>query len=59
MTMKEVKEMAKALGLKAGKLKKAELIRDIQVKEGNFPCFGTAEGYCDQMACTFREDCLV
>ena len=26
--------------------------------EGNFDCFGTAKGYCDQLQCCFRQDCL-
>ncbi|MBI5345069.1 MAG: SAP domain-containing protein, partial [Deltaproteobacteria bacterium] len=34
------------------------LVRAIQTKEGNFPCFGTAEVYCDQLNCSFRDDCL-
>lgn len=58
MNIIQIREKAKALGLKTGWVKKAELIRQIQVAEGNFPCFGSAEGYCDQMDCAFREDCL-
>jgi hypothetical protein len=56
--MTQVKNLAKSIGIKAGKLKKAELIRKIQIEEGNFPCYATAEGYCDQEDCIFREDCL-
>ncbi len=59
MKMQEVREKAKALGLKKTfGLSKAELIRQIQKAEGNFDCFGTAEDYCDQIQCCFREDCL-
>ncbi|TAN62176.1 SAP domain-containing protein [bacterium] len=58
MQLTEVKKMAKTLGIKAEKLKKLEMIRAIQAKEGNFPCFGTAKDYCDQLNCLFREDCL-
>ena len=58
MNITQVREKAKALGIKTGKIKKADIIRQIQSKEGNFPCFGTAEAYCDQMNCAFREDCL-
>lgn len=58
MTVTEIKEMATRLGIKAGKMKKADLIQEIQKAEGNFPCFGTATDYCDQTDCMFREDCL-
>lgn len=59
MKMKEVREKAKALGLRnTFGLSKAELIRRIQRAEGNFDCFGTAGDYCDQSECCFREDCL-
>lgn len=58
MDLAEVKKMAKALGVKVSRMGKLELIREIQKKEGNFPCFGTAAGYCDRLDCCFREDCL-
>ena len=60
MQIEEIKKRAKAVGLKpaTGKTKKLELVREIQKAEGNFPCFGTAEKYCDQTGCFFREDCL-
>lgn len=48
------------IGAKASAIRKSklEMIREMQVKEGNFPCFGTADLYCDQTNCAFREDCL-
>ena len=59
MKMQQVKEKAKALGLKnTFGLSKTELIRRIQRAEGNFDCFGTAGDYCDQRFCCFRGDCL-
>jgi hypothetical protein len=58
MKMDEVRERAKALGIKTGQMKKADLIRQIQKAEGNFDCFGTAQNNCDQWNCCFREDCL-
>jgi hypothetical protein len=58
MTVKELQKMAKAMGIKTSGLKKAEMIKQIQKTEGNFDCFGTALGYCDQINCLFREDCL-
>lgn len=59
MTLKQIKEIAKEKGVKAGNIKKAELIRTIQRAEGNFECFGTAiGGTCDQLSCLWRDDCL-
>jgi hypothetical protein len=58
ITVKELKVMAKDLGIKPVNLRKAELIKSIQIAEGNFDCFGTAEDYCDQTNCLFLPDCL-
>lgn len=46
------------MGIKVGKMKKGDLIRSIQVEEGNFPCFGTPSNHCDQLECSWRNDCL-
>lgn len=59
MKMTEVREIAKSLDIKTGKMKKTDLIRAIQTKEGNFPCFQTATDYCDQIDCCWRKDCLI
>jgi DNA-binding IscR family transcriptional regulator len=59
MNLKQVKEIAKAKGVKVGKMNKENIIRAIQKAEGNFECFGTAQNnYCDQNECLWREDCL-
>lgn len=58
MNMTEIREKAKGLGLKSGKLTRGDLIRAIQRKEGNFACFETAKDYCDQMLCCWRDACL-
>jgi len=34
------------------------LYRKRQSREGNFDCFGKAEGFCDQEACKYRRICL-
>jgi len=60
MRMGKIKKMAKTLGLKISpEMRKPEVIRAIQRKEGNFDCFGTASSYCDQEKCLFRDGCLV
>jgi hypothetical protein len=59
MKRKEIKAKANKTGIKnTFGLSKAELIRRIQRTEGNFDCFGKAKGYCDQLQCHFRVDCL-
>lgn len=58
MKMTEVREKAKALGLKTARMTKVDLIRKIQTEEGNFPCFQTARDFCDQFVCCWRDDCF-
>ncbi|NOX25567.1 MAG: SAP domain-containing protein [Deltaproteobacteria bacterium] len=58
MKLNEIKKISKGMGIKAGKLRKADLIRKIQETEGNFMCFQTAGDYCDQENCCWRSDCL-
>ncbi len=58
MDMTKIKEKAKQFGIQVGKMKKVDLIRAIQSKEGNFPCFETAKDYCNQLTCAWRKACL-
>jgi hypothetical protein len=58
MTMSQVKQKAKSLGVKPGKMKKAELIHSIQKAEGYTPCFGSSSGNCPYIDCCFMPDCL-
>jgi len=58
MTVKEIRAIAKKMSINPGKLKKAELIKTIQVQENNTPCFQTTGSSCDQMGCSWRTDCL-
>ncbi|MBW2465794.1 MAG: Rho termination factor N-terminal domain-containing protein [Deltaproteobacteria bacterium] len=58
MTVKEIKVIAKKMGIQAGKMKKADLIRSIQTTEGNTPCYQTgAADSCGQDICCWRSDC--
>jgi hypothetical protein len=59
MKLEEIKEKAKQYDIKAGKLKKADLVRAIQHAENNEVCFetGTADN-CGQDACLWREICV-
>ncbi len=60
MNLEHIRMMARERGLaRANRLGKIELVRAIQLDEGNFDCFGKAhDGYCDQSSCLWREDCL-
>ena len=58
MKMQQVRKKAKALGLKTFQMRKADIIREIQAAEGNYPCFETANGHCDQRECCWREVCV-
>jgi len=59
MLFKAVRQIAKEKGIKIKRtMKKADIIREIQKSEGNFPCFGTAKDFCDQTDCIWRDDCL-
>jgi predicted transcriptional regulator len=58
MKMQEVRVKAKALGIKSFGMKKVVLIRTIQSKEGNVPCFKTGLDSCDQYKCCWRSECF-
>jgi hypothetical protein len=58
MREQDIKEIARKMGVKSGKMKKVELIRAIQKAEGNIPCFATRGHECDQINCLWREDCI-
>lgn len=59
MKLEEIKEIAKRHDIKVGKLKKAELVRNIQAAEGNDVCFETGKvSVCGQETCLWRVDCV-
>jgi hypothetical protein len=58
MKQEEINKKARELGIDPYGMNKKEHIRTIQINEGNFPCFATAEDDCDQTACLWRPDCL-
>ena len=58
MKVEIIRQIAAAMDIKVGKMKKAELVKVIQVAEGNVPCFDTgAAGACGQDSCLWREEC--
>lgn len=59
MKLEEIRGIAKSHGIKPSHIPKIELIKSIQIVEGNFDCFATASsGECDQDGCSWREDCF-
>ena len=58
MTMPEIRAKARELGLSPGRMKKADLVRAIQVAEHNTPCYGTSRGDCPYVDCCFRAGCF-
>lgn len=59
LAQKELLKLAKKHHVSAGGLSKTELIRKLQLSEGNFDCYARAsDGVCDQPECLWREDCL-
>lgn len=59
MNMKEIRAIAKAQGVKPLKRAKADLIKSIQLHEGNFDCFASAQQQtCSQSECLWRDDCF-
>ena len=58
MNKKAIKKLARKHGISTIRKTYPELIREIQRSEGNFDCFGSAQDYCDQPECLFRDICL-
>lgn len=59
MLMQEIRDRAKDFGIKTGRKSKVDIIRTIQLSEGNFSCFASAiDGDCDQLNCVWRKDCF-
>jgi hypothetical protein len=54
----DIRVIAKNMGIDPKKMNKTDLIKSIQIKEGNSPCYKTAGSYCEQTDCLWRSDCL-
>ncbi len=57
MIVKEIRVIAKKMGINGSKMLKADLIRAIQIKEGNTPCFQSGVIACPQTKCCWWGDC--
>jgi len=59
MRFQDIRQMAKTFGINTYQMKKVDMIRAIQDKEHNIPCFGTSRvDYCAEDTCLWRSDCL-
>ncbi|MDD5452572.1 MAG: hypothetical protein PHT49_11820 [Desulfovibrionales bacterium] len=54
----EAIKKAKAFNIPMERLTLSDLIKTVQLTEGNFDCFGSATAYCDQNACSWRAVCF-
>lgn len=58
MKMDEIKVIARQHQIKVGKATKSDLVRLIQLAEGNSPCFDSnSSKECGQNSCLWRKDC--
>jgi hypothetical protein len=56
MKFQEIRQIAKTWGVDAGIGRtKQDIIRDIQISEGNFPCYHTKETCGNN--CLWKKDC--
>lgn len=58
MNIEQLHSIARLHSIDPGELSKGELIKSIQIAEGNFDCYATANGECDQAGCLWRDDCF-
>ncbi len=60
MKVSEIRQKGRELGLTGlSAMRKADMIRAIQLKEGNSDCFGSPGRFdCLQFDCCWRSDCL-
>jgi len=59
MKIDEIKGIAMKHYIKTTKKKKGDLIREIQLSEGNEDCFDSnRSGECGQDRCVWRDDCV-
>lgn len=57
MIVKEIRKIAREMGINGTKMRKVDLIRAIQLKEGNTPCYQTGIVACAQRDCCWWADC--
>ena len=58
INMSKLRQKARALDIDTKNMDRSQLIRTIQLTEGNSPCFKTNQGWCKEESCCFRGECL-
>ncbi len=59
MRLADIEKKARVMGIRdTWKFSKAELIKEIQRREGNSACFGSARGSCVHLTCCWITDCV-
>ena len=58
MKINDIRKIAKTYGINSFGKGKVDLVRAIQLREGNFDCYGKVSDYCDQRECAFRSSCF-
>jgi len=57
MTVAEIKVIAKEMGIPVSGKRKEELIHEIQLQEGNAPCYKSGIEDCGLINCLWIDDC--
>lgn len=57
MKINEIRVIVEKMCVIPSAMDKKQLVRSIQKKEGNTPCFKTGQPFCDQNDCCWRSDC--
>ena len=58
MNQRDLLKLAKRYFIADAGLSVENLVRKIQLAEGNFDCFATGKSNCDEATCRWRKDCL-
>ena len=57
MKREELNRIALLKGVEPENKNKLQIIREIQIKEGYEPCYGTKLFSCNQLDCLWRQNC--
>jgi len=58
MNIEDINRIAMLKGIDPAGKPKFEIIRLIQTKEGNQPCYATQQFECQYLECLWRKDCI-
>ena len=59
MKFNDIRKMAKEWNINTYKMKKTDMIRNIQRAENNPDCYGTSRvEHCNEESCLWRPDCI-